>query len=69
MNPKKATQEAYEYINPYGPNVSQFEGDMVESEEEVQQMQSPMAASSEKKKKQQWISILHQEILEELNLP
>ena len=51
MNPKKATQEAYEYINPYGPNVSQFEGDMVESEEEVQQMQSPMAASSGKRKK------------------
>ena len=32
MNSKKATQEAYEYRNPYGPNVSQFEGDMVEGE-------------------------------------
>ena len=43
---------------------------MAEGEEEVQEMQSPMAASSGKKKKnQQWISILQQEILKELNLP
>ena len=27
VNSKKATQEAYEYRNLYGPNVSQFEGD------------------------------------------
>ena len=27
VNSKKATQEAYECRNPYGPNVSQFEGD------------------------------------------
>ena len=51
MNPKKATQEAYEYINPYGPNVSQFEGDRAKGEEEVQEIQSPMAASSGKRKK------------------
>ena len=70
VNSKKEIQEAYEYRNPYGPNVLQFEGDMAEGEEEVQEMQSPMAASSGKKKKnQQWISILQQEILKELNLP
>ncbi|KAL6350597.1 hypothetical protein AAG906_022307 [Vitis piasezkii] len=51
VNSKKATQEAYEERNPYGPNVSQFEGDMAEGEEEVQEMQSPMAASSGKRKK------------------
>ena len=66
VNSKKATQEAYGYRNPYGPNVSQFEGDGAEGEEEVQQMQSPIV---EKGKNQQWISILHQEILKELNLP
>ena len=51
VNSKKATQEAYECRNPYSPNVSQFEGDMVEGEEEVQEMQSPMVASSGKRKK------------------
>ncbi|XP_034688130.1 uncharacterized protein LOC117916285 [Vitis riparia] len=51
VNAKKATKEADEYINPYGPNVSQFEGDMAEGEEEVQEMQSPMEASSGKRKK------------------
>ena len=51
VNSKKATQEAYEYRNPYGPNVSQFERDMVESEEEVQEMQCPMTASNGKRKK------------------
>ncbi|RVW28389.1 hypothetical protein CK203_109069 [Vitis vinifera] len=51
VNSKKATQEAYEERNFYGPNVSQFEGDMAEGEEEVQEMQSPMAASSGKRKK------------------
>ncbi|XP_034695681.1 uncharacterized protein LOC117921833 [Vitis riparia] len=30
VNSKKATQEAYECRNPYGPNVSQFEGDEAE---------------------------------------
>ncbi|RVW71235.1 hypothetical protein CK203_058830 [Vitis vinifera] len=30
VNSKKAAQEAYECRNPYGPNVSQFEGDMAE---------------------------------------
>ena len=35
VNWKKATQEAHEYRNPYGPNVSQFEGDMLECGEEV----------------------------------
>ena len=39
VNSKKATQEAYEYRNPYGPNVSQFEGDMLEGEEKVQEME------------------------------
>ena len=51
MNSKKATQEAYEYKNLYGPNVSQFEGDMTKGEEEVHEMQSPIAASSGKRKK------------------
>ncbi|XP_034674808.1 uncharacterized protein LOC117905996 [Vitis riparia] len=51
VNAKKATKEADEYRNPYGPNVSQFEGDMTEGEEEVQEMQSRMAASSGKRKK------------------
>ena len=60
VNSNKATQEAYKYRNPYGHNVSQFEWDMTESEEEVQEMQNLMAASSGKKNKnQQWISILH----------
>ena len=31
--------------------MSQFEGDMVEGEEEVQEMQSPMATNSGKRKK------------------
>ncbi|RVW28245.1 hypothetical protein CK203_083676 [Vitis vinifera] len=51
VNSNKAAQEAYECRNPYGPNVSQFEGDGAEGEEEVQQMQSPMAANSGKRKK------------------
>ena len=51
VNSKKATQEAYEYRNPYGPNMSQFEWDMAKGEEEVQEIQSPMAASSGKRKK------------------
>ncbi|KAL6335902.1 hypothetical protein AAG906_003527 [Vitis piasezkii] len=51
VNSKKAAQEAYECRNPYGPNVSQFEGDRAEGEEEVQEMQSPMAANSGKRKK------------------
>ena len=70
MNSKKASQEAYEYRNPYGPNVSQFVRDMEKDEEEVQEMQNPMVASTGKRKKnQQWISILHQKILTELNFP
>ena len=51
MNSKKATQEAYEYRNPYGLNVSQFERDMTEGEKKVQEIQNPMVASSGKKKK------------------
>ena len=35
MNSKKVAQEAYEYRNPYGPNMSQFEEDTAKSEEEV----------------------------------
>ena len=38
VNFKKATQETYEYRNPYGPNVSQFEGDMTEGEKKAQEM-------------------------------
>ena len=38
---KKASQAAYEIENPYGPNVSQFEGDEQYREEEVQQVQNP----------------------------
>ena len=51
MNSKKATQETYEYRNPYGPSVLQFEGDMAKDGEEVQEMQNPMAASSRKRQK------------------
>ena len=51
VNSKKATQETYEYRNPYGSNVSQFERDIVEGEDEVQEMQNPMATSSGKRKK------------------
>ena len=51
MNSKKASQEAYEYRNPYGPNVSQFVGDMAKYEEDVQEMQNPMVDSSGKRKK------------------
>ena len=40
MNSKKATQETYEYRNPYGPSVLHFEADMAEDEEEVQEMQN-----------------------------
>ena len=51
VNSKKATQEAYEYRNPYGLNVSQFERDMTEGEKKFQEIQNPMVASSGKKKK------------------
>ena len=51
VNSKKVAQEAYEYRNHYGPNVSQFESDMAKGEEEVQEMQNPMVASSRKRKK------------------
>ena len=37
---KKASQAVYEFENPYGPNVSQFEGDEQQGEEEIQQMQN-----------------------------
>ena len=37
---KKASQTVYEFENPYGPNVSQFEGDEQQGEEEVQQVQN-----------------------------
>ena len=52
VNSKKATQEAYEYRNPYGPNVSQFERDTTKDEEDVQEMQSPMVAGNGKEKNQ-----------------
>ena len=52
VNSKKATQEAYEYRNPYGPNVSQFERATTKDEEEVQEMQSPMVAGNGKEKNQ-----------------
>ena len=46
MNSKKATWEAYEYRNPYGPK-----GNMADDEEKVQEMQSPIAVSNGKRKK------------------
>ena len=52
---KKATQETYEYEHPYGLNMSQFERDMPECGEKVQEMQNPMAASSGKRKKKSTI--------------
>ena len=55
MKSKKATQETYEYEHPYGLNMSQFERDMPECGEKVQEMQNPMAASSEKRKKKSTI--------------
>ena len=51
MNSKKVTQEAYKYRNPYGPNVSQFEGDMLEGEEKVQEMEILWQLEVEKGKK------------------
>ena len=55
MRIKLATQEANEFEHSYGHNVSQFEGDMPECEEEVQQMKNLKAAtrSSGKRKKNQ----------------
>ena len=50
LNSKKVAQEAYEYRNPYGPSMSQFEGDMEKDEEEIQEMQNPMVAKKKKKK-------------------
>ena len=37
----KSKKIAYEIKNPYGPNVSRFEGDEQQGKEEVQQMQHP----------------------------
>ena len=51
MNSKKVAQGAYEYRNPYGPNVSQFEGDMLEGEEKVQEMEILWQLEVEKGKK------------------
>ena len=56
MNSKKATQEAYEYRNPYDPNMLQFKRDMVEGEKEVQEMQNPMVATSGKRKKKSTVN-------------
>ena len=39
---KKASQSAYEFENPYCPNVSQFERDEQQGEEKVQQVQNPI---------------------------
>ena len=53
---KKLDQETYEFENPYGPNVLQFERDPDEQqgEEEVQQMpNSTRPQMSGKRKKQQ----------------
>ena len=47
LNPRKQPKKHMNYC----PNVSQFEGDMPESGEEVQEMQNPMAASSRKRQK------------------
>ena len=50
---KQGAQEAYESENPYGPNVSQLEGDIPGCEDEVQQIKNPTiaATSSGKRKK------------------
>ena len=50
---KQAVQEAHECENPYGPNVSQFNGDITGSEDEVQQIKNPIiiTISSGKRKK------------------
>ena len=39
---KKTSQAAYEFENPYALNVSQFEEDEQQGEEEVQQVQNPI---------------------------
>ena len=50
---KQRVQEVYESENRYGPNVSQFEGDIPRCVYEVQQIKNPTiaATSSGKKKK------------------
>ena len=48
---KKSAQETYEFENPYGPNVSQFEGDKQQVEEEVQQIQNPTGPQMSGKRK------------------
>ena len=53
MKSKQAVQEAHECENPYGPNVSQFDGDIPGCEDEVQQIKNPAITtiSSGKRKK------------------
>ena len=50
---KKLAQATYEFENPYGPNVLQFEGDPDEQqgEEEVQQMPNPTRPQMSGKRK------------------
>ena len=50
---KQRAQEAYEGENPHDPNVSQFEGDILRCEDEVQQIKNSIisATSSGKRKK------------------
>ena len=50
---KQTAQKAYECKHSYGPNVSQFEGDIPGCEKEVQQMRNltKIAISSGKRKK------------------
>lgn len=51
MKFKKVARLAYKYEHPYGPNISQFKGDMLEYEEKAQVMQNPTMESSRKRKK------------------
>ena len=48
---KKASQAGYEFENPYGPIVSQFERDEQQGEEEVQQVQNPIRSEMSGKRK------------------
>ena len=58
----------YEFENPYGPNVLQFEGDEQQGSGSTNE-KSYKAVNEWEKKKKQWVSTLHQELLKGLNLP
>ena len=48
---KKSAQATYEFENPYGPNVLQFERDEQQGEEEIQQMPNPTRPQMSGKRK------------------